>query len=163
MRKRQVMSTMASLILTVIFGGTPVVFAEETRCTGTIGARTLDNIVVPRRAYLYAEWHARQRQRGRLDWGNAECQWGTCQRQHPGRGSRAVFINPGSTVGGSVQIKQGGSARISQTRINGDLQLFENEGSLSVNAEPGGRESAGRREHRWTPDLVQCDRGESAV
>jgi hypothetical protein len=47
MHKRCVMSTVASLILTVVCGGRPLVFAEETRCTGTFGAITLDNIVVP--------------------------------------------------------------------------------------------------------------------
>jgi hypothetical protein len=33
-----------------------------------------------------------------------------------------------SRVGGSVQLKQGGTANVSGNRITGDLQSFENEG-----------------------------------
>jgi hypothetical protein len=45
-------------------------------------------------------------------------------------GHALVVVNPNSTVGGSIQINQGGSARVDQVRINGDLQLKQNNGNF---------------------------------
>jgi hypothetical protein len=132
MHKRHVIFTIATLILTVVCGGTPMVYAEETRCTGTIGAITLDNIVVPQGRTCTLN--------GTRAKGNVVVLTGATLSASEVRingsiqaeGAEAVYINSGSTVGGNVQIKQGGSARVSQTRINGDLQLFENEGYVNI-------------------------------
>jgi DUF4097 and DUF4098 domain-containing protein YvlB len=38
----------------------------------------------------------------------------------------------GSTVGGSIQLKQGGSARVEFVSVNGDIQFESNNGVLSA-------------------------------
>jgi hypothetical protein len=45
--------------------------------------------------------------------------------------SRNVVVNEGSRIGGSVQIVQGGAARIVGNRITGDI-LFDEQGRLLV-------------------------------
>lgn len=44
-----------------------------------------------------------------------------------------VVLLTGTSVGGSVQLKQGGSANIDSIRVNGDVQLFSNRGTQTVN------------------------------
>lgn len=44
-----------------------------------------------------------------------------------------VEVLSGSTVNGSIQIKQGGGARIDSTRITGDLQFDDNRKNLIAN------------------------------
>jgi hypothetical protein len=43
-----------------------------------------------------------------------------------------VEVLAGSSVGGSIQIKQGGSARIEYVILNGDIQYESNYGALSA-------------------------------
>lgn len=123
---------MASLMLTVVLGGIAVVFAEETRCTGTIGARTLDNIVVPAGRTCTLNGTRAKGNVVVLTGATLSASGVRVNGSIQAEGAKAVFINPGSIVGGNVQLKQGGRARIWQTRINGDLQLFTNDGPLSI-------------------------------
>jgi hypothetical protein len=100
--------------------------AEETVCNGSIGARALDNIVVPDNAtctlhgtrangsLVVGRGASLQASRVRIN-GNIQAE-----------GALQVTVGAGSRVGGSVQIKQGGGANISGTWIQGDLQFDEN-------------------------------------
>lgn len=47
-------------------------------------------------------------------------------------GAADVTINNNSTVGGSIQIKQGGSATVDQVMVTGDIQLESNQRGLSA-------------------------------
>jgi hypothetical protein len=62
-------------------------------------------------------------------------------------GSAHVRVGGPSTVGGSVQIKEGGSASISSARITGDLQLDAMRGPASAagNAVGGSLQAVGNR------------------
>jgi hypothetical protein len=111
----------------------PAALAEERVCRGTIGATTVDNLLVPQgatctlndtkvkgtvkvesRAKLYAE--------GIRVVGNVQSE-----------GFKVVSLREGSRVGGSVQLengKSGGLGKVISTRINGDLQFFSNEAKM---------------------------------
>ncbi len=108
------------------------VHAEETRCTGTIGPRSLDNIVVPDGQVCTLNG---TRANGTLKVGRGA----SLQANRVGingnlqaEGALQVNVGAGSSFGGSVQIKQGGGASISGTRIQGDLQFDENVMPLSA-------------------------------
>lgn len=47
-------------------------------------------------------------------------------------GAATVNVTGNSTVGGSIQIKQGGGAEIKSVRVNGDIQFESNTLALSV-------------------------------
>jgi hypothetical protein len=104
--------------------------AEETRCTGTIGAVTLDNIRVPdgRNCILNG---TRAKGTVKVGTGSALAAHGVQVNGNiQAEGSSSVVVRRNSFVGGSVQIKQGAAARVEYTRINGDLLFDENRGAL---------------------------------
>jgi len=105
--------------------------ADERTCRGTIGATTVDNLRVPQgavcklngttvkgtitvqaRATLRAE---RVRVVGNVQSENA----------------RRVVVR-GSSVGGSIQHVQGGSAEIRNNRVEGDVQMFRNDARIAI-------------------------------
>ena len=99
--------------------------AEETRCTGTIGARSLDNIVVPDGQSCTLNY---TRAKGTLKVGRGASLQANGVRVNgnlQAEGALQVNVGAGSAFGGSVQIKQGGGASIAGTRIRGDLQFDE--------------------------------------
>jgi len=132
MRKFRTVSTVAGLALTSVLGAAPVTFAEERVCTGTIGAVTLDNVLVPdgRSCTLNGT-----RLKGTLKVSTGATLSASGVRVNgniQAEGARAVFVNPGSIIGGNIQIKQGGSARIDRVDILGDIQLESNSKALRV-------------------------------
>jgi hypothetical protein len=107
--------------------------AEEPVCRGSIGAVTVDNLRVPDGATctltgtyvkgtVKVERSASLRAYGIRVTGNVQAE-----------NARNVVIRDLSTVGGSVQIVQGGAARILGNRINGDILLDEQTGALAAN------------------------------
>lgn len=106
--------------------------AEETTCTGTVGAVALDNLYVPDRANCVLD-------RTRLN-GSVVVGRGASLRAHgvtingnlQAEGAAFVGVGGFSTVGGSVQVVQGGSATIERARIKGDLQLESNQGAIAA-------------------------------
>jgi hypothetical protein len=121
--------------LGVILAGTvvsaPVTHAEEWICRGTLGAITVDNLVVPTDATCTLQGTTVE---------------GTLTVEHGGRltaaqvrvvgnvqadGHRMVKVTR-STVGGSIQLVQGGSATIKANRVTGDVQSFTNRGSQLI-------------------------------
>ncbi|MCU0969110.1 MAG: hypothetical protein MUF03_09870 [Rubrivivax sp.] len=100
--------------------------AEETRCIGTLGPVYLDNIFVPDGASCVLD---RTRAKGNVVVGTGaklSARSVMVNGSVQAEGASSVRISGTSTVGGSVQIVQGGSATIYDTRINGDLQFDEN-------------------------------------
>lgn len=109
----------------------PAAVAEETVCRGTIGGRTVDNLRVPQGATCTLN--------GTFVKGTIKVERAATLRAHRVRvignvqaeNSRNVVVNEGSRIGGSVQIVQGGAARIVGNRITGDI-LFDEQDRLLV-------------------------------
>jgi hypothetical protein len=106
--------------------------AEERVCRGTIGAVTVDNLRVPQDATctlngtrvegtVKVERDATLKASGIRVIGNVQSE-----------NARKVVVRNGS-VGGSVQIVQGGAARILGTRITGDILFDEQDRDLAAN------------------------------
>jgi hypothetical protein len=106
--------------------------AEERVCRGTIGAVTVDNLRVPQEATCTLE--------GTLVEGTITVQRdatlkasgirviGNVQAEN----AHKVVVRNGS-VGGSVQIVQGGAAKILGTKIAGDILFDEQDRALAAN------------------------------
>jgi hypothetical protein len=119
-----------SLVLTLalMLPASFVVLAEEITCRGSMGAVTVDNLRVPKKASckLYGT-----KVKGTIKVENGASLIarkvsviGNIQAE----GAKSVKVL-GSRVGGSIQIKQGGAARIINVRINGDI-LFDSNNRL---------------------------------
>ncbi|MBC7940667.1 MAG: hypothetical protein H7Z19_13035 [Chitinophagaceae bacterium] len=106
--------------------------AEEFRCTGTVGAVALDNIFVPDGASCTLN---RTRLNGNIVVGRgAQLYAGSVSVNGnlQAEGAASVVLGGFSTIGGSVQIVQGGSASIERARINGDLLFDENTAGVAA-------------------------------
>jgi hypothetical protein len=120
------------LSLVAILATPSAALAEETTCRGRIGARTVDNLLVPqgatctlegtrvegtikvsRRATLYA-YDVRVK--------------GNVQAEEASR----VRVLARSRVNGSIQLDDGGNARVRWSTIGGSIQLKANDGRLLV-------------------------------
>lgn len=107
--------------------------AEEYRCTGAVGAVSLDNLFVPDGATCVLD---RTRTNGNVVVGRGatlHARSVSVNGSVQAEGAAFVGIAGRSIVGGSVQIVQGGGASIERTRINGDLQLESNTAPLAAN------------------------------
>ena len=108
--------------------------AEERVCRGTIGAVTVDNLRVPQGASCRLE--------GTYVQGTVKVERNATLRAFDvrvignvqGENARNVVVRNGSTVGGSVQIVQGGAARILGSVITGDILFDDQGGALAANA-----------------------------
>ncbi len=113
--------------------------AEEFTCKGTVGAKTLDNVRVPPNATCTLE---KTRVKGTLKvekGGTLKATKVVVIGNVQGEGAHKVILRRGSRVGGSVQLVQGGSAKIAKSAIDSDILLDDNVGKLSVVAnEVGG-------------------------
>lgn len=107
----------------------PAALAEETSYRGTIGARTVDNLVVPQGATCTlngtrVEGTIKVENGATLNASAVQVK-GNLQSE----GFRNISVKDGSRFVGSVQLKNGqrdGLAKIVSTRINGDLQFESN-------------------------------------
>jgi len=109
-----------------------IAHAEERVCRGTIGARTLDNVRVPKGASCTLKGTTvkgtiKVGTKARLEAirvrvvGNVQAE-----------GARNVIVRRGSRVGGSVQVVQGGKGRVAYSRVNGDILFDDQRRSLVV-------------------------------
>lgn len=124
----------ALLVMTGLMPVAPVARAEEFTCRGTVGAITLDNIAVPDGATCVLQG---TRAKGTIKVGtNATLRASGVQVNGnvQAEGAKLVVVNSNSTVGGSVQIKQGQAATIANVRITGDLQFDANTQQLVARA-----------------------------
>jgi len=105
-----------------------VAAAEETDCRGAIGAQTVDNLRVPQGATcdltgafvkgtVKVERDAVLRARSIRVVGNVQ-----------GENAARVTVDR-SELGGSFQVKQGGGADLTESRLVGDVQLDANNGA----------------------------------
>jgi hypothetical protein len=115
----------------------PEVYADDRRCSGRIGAQSVDgNVIVPSGATCKLI-------RTRID-GNVEVKSnaklvakgvrvdGNVQAENH---KRVVVRNrkkARSRVGGSIQLEQGGGGRLLRNVVAGDIQLFSNDGRFRV-------------------------------
>ena len=106
--------------------------AEERTCRGSLGAITVDNLRVPNGASCTLD---RTYVKGTVKVeGNATLVAtsirvvGNVQAENAAR----VIVRGGSRVGGSVQIVQGGSARVVGSNVNGDILYDDNGRALAA-------------------------------
>jgi hypothetical protein len=107
-------------------------WADETSCTGSIGAVRLANIFVPDGATCQLEG---TRASGNLVVGTGATLIARSIKINgnvQAEGAQHVAISGTSSVGGSVQLVQGGSATIQKALINGSLQMESNQGALKA-------------------------------
>ena len=118
-----------ALAACALLAAAPAAQAEERVCRGTIGATTVDNLLVPQGASctlngtriegtVKVERNAALTASGIRVKGNVQSE-----------GFKNIVLRQGSIVVGSVQLEnglRGGSGRVLNTRINGDLQFFSN-------------------------------------
>jgi hypothetical protein len=127
--KRVAMLVGALLVLLV---PAQVAHAEERTCRGFIGAITVDNVRVPQGGTCtmqgtYVKGTIKVQTNARLRASNVRV-IGNVQAE----GARSVNVTNGSSVGGSVQIVQGGGALVGSSRINGDILYDENRAMLTA-------------------------------
>jgi hypothetical protein len=110
-----------------------VVQAEERVCRGSLGAITVDNLVVPQNASCTLKGTRVQGtikvERGATLLASGISVVGNIQAENAAR----VNVLSNSAVGGSIQIVQSGAAKIDSVKINGDLLFDSNNRSLSAN------------------------------
>ena len=131
MKKRTTLLIEALVLAILAFAG--LAHAGDWTCTGSLKDITVDNLRVPQGATctLLGTYV-----KGTINVGTnatllASNVWviGNVQSENAAQ----VEVLSGSTVGGNIQIKQGGGAHIASVRIKGDLQFEENRGSLNAN------------------------------
>jgi hypothetical protein len=112
----------------LVIGPSPVALGEERTCRGSIGSRTVDNLRVPDGATctlngttvkgtIKVEGNA-------VLYAYAVRVVGNVQAED----ARKVIVAAGSRIGGSVQIVQGGIAKVLNSRITGDILFDDNDG-----------------------------------
>lgn len=115
----------------LLSSGTPA-NAEERVCRGTIRAVTVDNLVVPQLASCRLEGTRVQGtvkvERDATLVATRVVVIGNVQAEN----ARSVTVSERSRVGGSVQMKQGGGARVLNSVVDGSIQLDENRAPLRV-------------------------------
>ena len=106
--------------------------AEERTCRGTIGAVRLDNVRVPQGATCTLDGTRVQgtvKVEGRATLRAIQVRViGNVQAEN----ARRVLVR-GSSVGGSIQHVQGGSANVRNNRVTGDVQMFSNDRAITIN------------------------------
>ena len=122
-----------ALAFSALLAVAPAAQAEERVCRGTIGATTVDNLLVPQGATctlngtrvegtVKVERNATLVASGIRVKGNVQSE-----------GFKKIVVREGSVVVGSVQLENGlrdGSGKVLNSRINGDLQFFSNDARM---------------------------------
>jgi hypothetical protein len=118
------------LALTLLLTTQGPVWAEETTCAGSLGAVTVDNLRVPQNGSCTLD--------GTRIEGTLKVETGatlnattiTVIGNVQAEGAAVVNVGANSTVGGSIQIKQGNAARIDGVQVNADIQFESNNQAL---------------------------------
>src|SRR5918996_3602552 len=108
--------------------------AEERVCRGAMGAVTVDNLRVPQDATCtltstFVQGTVKVERNATLKAFDIRV-IGNVQAEN----ARKVVVREGSSVGGSVQIVQGGAAKIVGNKIGGDILFDEQDGAVAANA-----------------------------
>jgi hypothetical protein len=132
MRKIMLVAMLVVMGLSTLAFGSPGVNAEERRCTGRIGATTLDNVRVPSgstctlegtyvKGSVYVSSRATLRVVSARIIGNIQSE-----------GHAYVRVSGTTRVGGSIQLKQGVAFLIDSARVAGSIQVTSNYGSSRI-------------------------------
>jgi ABC-type molybdate transport system substrate-binding protein len=106
--------------------------AEERKCTGPLGAVTVDNLKVPKGASCTLQG---TKAKGTIKVGRGATLVATSIKvigNVQAENHKRVSINGTSRIGGSIQIKQGGSASVRNARVKQDIQYDHNRKPLVV-------------------------------
>ncbi len=112
--------------------GMQPIYAEERTCAGMLGSFTVDNLRVPSGKTCTLN---STRVKGTIKVGSNATLYARSVRvvgNIQAEGAKLVSVTGTSTVGGSIQIKQGGAATINRARVNGDIQFESNTRALSA-------------------------------
>jgi hypothetical protein len=131
MRTRKIVGSIVVAMVALVLGA-PLATAEEYTCRGTVGAITVDNLRVPDGAScalegtkvkgtIKVESKASLLATGVQVIGNVQAE-----------NAKKVVVRGGSSVGGSVQIVQGGAARVVKTKVKGDILYDDNRRALAA-------------------------------
>ncbi len=107
--------------------------AEEKTCRGDLGGVTVDNLRVPDGAHCVLN---RTRVKGNIRVGSRatlNAQGVNVTGNVRAENAQSVSVTRSSRVGGSVQIKQGGTAIVLHSTVRGDIQYDANRSPLRVN------------------------------
>jgi hypothetical protein len=132
MKKHWIVMLVTVLTFMLLLVGNPAAHAEEISCTGTLGAVTVDNVRVPDGRTCTMN---RTRVQGTIYVGTNATLKATNIRvigNIQAEGSKAVNVTKNSVVGGSIQIKQGGSATIDKVRVTNDILFDDNERAVKA-------------------------------
>jgi hypothetical protein len=129
MKKIALVTAIVSCTLVLGIG---VARAEERVCRGSLGAITVDNLRVPQGATCTLQ--------GTRVQGTAKVEANATLRATDvrvignvqGENANLVVLRGGSRVGGSVQIVQGGGARVIGSNVSGDILFDENDRALEA-------------------------------
>ncbi|HSL00178.1 MAG TPA: hypothetical protein VK869_07555 [Rubrobacteraceae bacterium] len=111
----------------------PAAQAEERKCRGTIGATTVDNLLVPQGATCTLNG---TRVKGTVKVANGAKLFASGIRvvgNVQSEGFQVVVLKAGSRIGGNVQLengRSGGNGKVVASRINGDLQIESNKAKM---------------------------------
>ena len=117
---RKLIVALAASVLTIALLP-QVARAEERVCRGSIGARTLDNVKVPRGATCTLRG---TKVKGTIKISNnarLEAIDVNVIGNVQGEGARNVIVRKTSRVGGSIQVVQGKRAKVANSKVNGDI------------------------------------------
>ena len=131
MSRRVLAIALASVLALII--SAPAALAEERVCRGTIGATTVDNLRVPQGATCTlngtkVEGTAKVERNATLTASGIRVK-GNVQSE----GFKNITLRQSSVVVGSVQLENGldgGSGRVLNSKVNGDLQFFSNDARM---------------------------------
>lgn len=142
-KMRQMLVLVFTLLVVAAFGGVNTARAEELTCSGSLGAITVDNLRVPQgktctlngtrvQGTIKVENNATLNAKAVRVVGNIQ-----------GENAKLVSVTARSTVGGSIQIVQGGAATINRVTVNGDILFDDNTRAIrAVNNTVGGNVQA---------------------
>jgi hypothetical protein len=123
---------LAAVITIAALASAPPALAEERSCRGSLGAITVDNLRVPSGASCSLQGTfvkgTVKVERGATLVASSVRVVGNVQAENAAR----VIVREGSRVGGSVQVVQGGAARVTGSAVNGDILYDENRRALAV-------------------------------
>lgn len=131
MLRRIMIAALVSVLALAV--AAPAALAEERVCRGTIGSTTVDNLLVPQGATCTlngtgVEGTVKVERNAQL-FANGIKVKGNVQSE----GFKTIVLRRNSSVVGSVQLEnglEGGSGRVLNSRINGDLQFSSNEARM---------------------------------
>jgi hypothetical protein len=132
MRKTLCVMMLVIMALATLSFGSASVSAEERKCTGRIGATTVDNVRVPQGRTCTLE--------GTKVKGTVYVSNGATLNVLSARiigniqavGHASVSVSGSTRVGGSIEIKQGGPFTVQQARVTGNIHVFSNSGSSKL-------------------------------